>query len=87
MRVRIAGAILLTVITVACIHKQSGPVSPWERVNVNMAGLAQINDAVAKGVIAVQQTGSMTVQQATPTCCQGSCGDREHSGFRVGASR
>jgi len=66
MRVRIAGAILLTVITVACIHKQSGPVSPWERVNVNMAGLAQINDAVAKGVIAVQQTGSMTVQQATP---------------------
>jgi hypothetical protein len=59
-------AVLLTVITTACIHKQSGPVSPWERVNVNMAALAQINEDVAKGIIAAQQAGAITVQQAAP---------------------
>jgi hypothetical protein len=35
-------------------------------VNVNVAALAQLNNNVAKGVIAVQQTGSLTVQQAAP---------------------
>ena len=52
--------------SVGCIHKQSGTVSPWERVNVNMAALAQINDEVAKGIVAVQQAGTITVQQAAP---------------------
>ena len=50
--------------TTACIHKPSGPVSAWERVNVNMAALAQINNDVAKGVIALQQVDVITVQQA-----------------------
>jgi hypothetical protein len=54
------------VITAACIHKQSGPVSPWERVNVNLAALAQVNEDVAKGLIAAQQAGAITVQQAAP---------------------
>ena len=58
--------VLLTVITAACIHKQSGPVSPWERVNVNMAALAQINEDVAKGLIAAQQAGAISAQQAAP---------------------
>lgn len=66
MRRRVASVIVLTAITVACIHKQSGSVSPWERVNVNLAALAQINANVAKGVIAVQQAGTMTAQQAAP---------------------
>ncbi len=66
MKKRVALVVLLTVFTVACIHKQSGPVSPWERVNVNMAALAQINADVAKGIIAVQQAGTITVQQAAP---------------------
>lgn len=66
MRRRVALVIVLTVFTVACIHKQSGPVSPWERVNVNLAALAQINANVAKGIIAVQQMGSITSQQAAP---------------------
>ncbi|MBZ5706607.1 MAG: hypothetical protein LAN63_14755 [Acidobacteriia bacterium] len=66
MRRRVALVIVLTVFTVACIHKQSGPVSPWERVNVNLAALAQINADVAKGIIAVQQMGSITSQQAAP---------------------
>ena len=62
-------AILIVVFvlsTVACIHKQSGTVSPWERVNTNMAALAQINDEVAKGIIAVQQAGTISGQQAAP---------------------
>src|SRR5439155_13809467 len=66
MRQRTSLVVLLTAITVGCIHKQSGPVSPWERVNVNLAALAQINDDIAKGVIAVQQAGTITVQQAAP---------------------
>ncbi len=57
---------ILMAVTVACIHKQSGRVSPWERVNVNMAALAQINEAVAKGVIGAQQAGAISVQQAAP---------------------
>jgi hypothetical protein len=57
---------LLTALTTACIHKQSGPVSAWERVNVNMAAMAHINEEIAKGVIAAQQSGSITVQQAAP---------------------
>jgi hypothetical protein len=66
MKIRITLIMLLTVFAVACIHKQSGPVSPWERVNVNLAALAQINADVAKGIIAVQQAGTVTVQQAAP---------------------
>lgn len=58
--------LLLMASMVACIHKQSGPVSPWERVNVNMAALAQINNDVAKGIIAVQQAGAISTQQAMP---------------------
>ncbi len=52
--------------TTACIHKPSGPVSAWERVNVNMAALAQVNNDIAKGVIALQQADVITVQQAAP---------------------
>ncbi|HVO79961.1 MAG TPA: hypothetical protein VMT28_04485 [Terriglobales bacterium] len=66
MKLRITLAILLTAIATACIHKQSGPISPWERVNVNLAALAQINADVAKGLIAVQQAGVVPAQQAAP---------------------
>ena len=58
--------VLLTALSVGCIHKSSGSVSAWERVNVNTAALAQINEDVAKGIIAVQQAGTITVQQAAP---------------------
>jgi hypothetical protein len=58
--------LVLMSVTIACIHKQSGPVSPWERVNVNMAALAQINDDVAKGIIGIQQAGTISAQQAAP---------------------
>ncbi len=66
MRRSIGPVVLLMAVTVACIHKQSGPISPWERVNVNMAALAQINNQVAKGIIGIQQAGSMSAQQAAP---------------------
>jgi hypothetical protein len=58
--------VLAVLFTTACIHKQSGPASPWERVNVNMAALAQINNDVAKGMIAAQQSGAVSAQQAAP---------------------
>ncbi len=58
--------IFVTAFTTTCIHKSSGPVSAWERVNVNMAALAEINHDVAKGIITAQQTGLLTVQQAAP---------------------
>lgn len=66
MKRSIALIFILMSLTIACIHKQSGTVSPWERVNVNMAALAQINDDVAKGVIGVQQAGTISAQQAAP---------------------
>ena len=66
MGTRLIIAVIVLATNVACIHKQSGTVSPWERVNVNMAALAQINDDVAKGIIAVQQAGTISAQQAAP---------------------
>ena len=65
MQERIALIILLLASSVACIHKQSGTVSPWERVNVNMAALAQVNDEVAQGIIAVQQASPILSYQET----------------------
>jgi hypothetical protein len=66
MKTKISLLLMLATMTTACIHKQSGPVTAWERVNVNMAAMAQINEAVANGVIAAQKTGTITVQQAAP---------------------
>jgi hypothetical protein len=66
MRRKAILGILLTVVSVGCIHKQGGPISPWERANVNLAALAQINNDVAKGIIAVQQAGLISVQEAAP---------------------
>jgi hypothetical protein len=66
MNTKIGLLVLLTAIAAGCIHKPSGPVSSWERVNVNLAALAQLNQDVAKGLIVVQQAGTITVQQAAP---------------------
>ena len=66
MKKRAVLAVILTAFTAACIHKTGGPISAWERVNVNMAALAQINNDVAKGIISAQQAGVLTTQQAAP---------------------
>jgi len=66
MKRSLALILILMTVTMACIHKQSGTVSQWERVNVNMAALAQINNDVAKGVIGAQQAGTISAQQAAP---------------------
>ena len=66
MKNRLLITLLFAVATSACIHKQAGPVSAWERVSINMAALAQLNNSVAKGVISLQQTGVVTVEQAAP---------------------
>lgn len=68
-KVKIQLCLLLLVISVSmgCIHKTGGVVSPWERANVNLAALGQINLDVAQGLIAVQRSGAITVAQAAPT--------------------
>jgi hypothetical protein len=66
MKRAIGSIVVLALLMTGCIHKPSGPVSPWERVNVNMAALAQVNEDVARGIIAVQQASAITVQQAAP---------------------
>ena len=40
MKTRVTLLLVLTAMTTACIHKQAGPVTAWERVNVNMAAMA-----------------------------------------------
>ena len=62
-------AVLLVVIlavNLACIHKASGPVTPWEKVTTENAILAQAINTVTHGTIAVQNSGLITVQQASP---------------------
>ena len=66
MKNQLVITLLFAAATSACIHKQAGPVSAWERVNINMAALAQLNNSVARGVISLQQTGVVTVEQAAP---------------------
>lgn len=66
-KTKISIVLLLTLITAACLHKtNNAPISSWERLNVNLAAVAQINLDVAKGVIAAQQSGAITVAQAAP---------------------
>lgn len=68
-KVKIQLCVLLLVIAASagCIHKTGGgTISAWERANVNVAALAQINNDVAKGVIAVQRGGAISVEQAKP---------------------
>lgn len=65
-RFRIGIALLAILATAACIHKTSGQVTPWEKVAVANAIFASSNNTVAKGTIAVQQSGLITVQQAKP---------------------
>jgi hypothetical protein len=66
MRTKALFVILLSALTTACIHKTGGPVTAWERVNINMAALAQINNDVAKGIISAEQSGVLTTQQVAP---------------------
>jgi hypothetical protein len=66
MKKKAVALLCFLVSTVGCIHKQSGSITPWERVNTNLAALAEINADVAKGIIAVQQAEIITPQQAAP---------------------
>jgi hypothetical protein len=52
--------------TAGCIKKVGGNLTPWERVHVHNAMLAQLNNDVAKGVAAVQSSGLITPDQAKP---------------------
>lgn len=66
MKKKVIVLVCLLTSGVACIHKPSGTISPWERVNTGMAALAEINAEVAKGIIAVQEAEVITPQQAAP---------------------
>lgn len=57
-------AVLLA--TTGCIHKTGGTVTPWEKVTTANAVLSQGINTVARGTIAVQQSGLITVEQAAP---------------------
>lgn len=63
---KLSVVVVLAIVMAGCIHKPSGPVSAWERVNVNLAALAQVNNDLAKGIIGVQQAGLISAQQAAP---------------------
>lgn len=54
------------VLLAGCIHKPSGPVTPWERVTTYNAVFAQSLEATTQGTIAVQESGLITVDQAKP---------------------
>lgn len=58
--------VALLACSVGCIKKTGGTISPWERFNVDFAAVGQINNDVAKGIIAVQGTGAVSVVQAAP---------------------
>lgn len=61
-----AAMICLLLATVGCIHKASGPVTPWERVTTTNAILAQLIQTAEQGTVAVQVSGLITAQQAAP---------------------
>lgn len=66
LKLRAGLAIVAVLLTVACIHKTSGPATPWEKVTTANAVLAQSINTVARGTIAAQQSGVITAQQAAP---------------------
>lgn len=63
----IGSLILLIAFCVGCLKKvNNAQVTPWERVHADNALFAESNLALQKGVIAVQTSGLITVNQAEP---------------------
>lgn len=59
-------AVLLAVISSACIHKSSGTVTPMERVTTDNALLAQSINSLEQGTEAVTSSGLLKPDQAAP---------------------
>lgn len=63
---KLALTLALLIGSVSCIHKASGPVSPWERVMTDNAMFAQLNNDAEQGTEAAQSSGLISVEQARP---------------------
>lgn len=66
LKLKVGVVICAVLMTVACLHKQSGTISPWERVMTNNAAFAQLNDDAEQGVELVQSSGFLSEAQARP---------------------
>lgn len=53
-------------LTVACIHKTGGTVTPWERVHTYNAALADSNSALEQGAEAAVSSNLLQPAQAAP---------------------
>ena len=62
---RLSIAFLIT-LTVACIHKTGGTVTPWERVHTYNAALADANSALEQGAEAAVSSNLLQPVQAAP---------------------
>lgn len=58
--------VLPLLLTAACIHKQTGPVTPWERVHTYNSSFALANGTLEQGLEAAVNSKLMTPQQAAP---------------------
>lgn len=65
-RGKLSLAIILLLVSAACIHKASGPVTPMERVATDNAVFAQLNNSIEQGSEAVAASGFITPQQVAP---------------------
>jgi hypothetical protein len=58
--------LLLCMVATACIHKSSGAVTPWERVQTYNAAFATSNNTLEQGAEAVVASGLITPTQGAP---------------------
>jgi hypothetical protein len=64
--VQTAPIALVLFLTVACIHKTGGAVTPWEKVHTYNAALAEANNTAEQGAEAVVTSGFASPQQMAP---------------------
>lgn len=65
-KAKLTGIFLILALSVACIHKTGGAVTPWERVHTYNAALAEANNATERGAEAVVTSGLTSAQQMAP---------------------
>ena len=58
--------ILLLALTIGCIHKTGGAVSPMERATTDNAVFAQLDNSIEQGAEAVSTSGLLNASQVAP---------------------
>lgn len=66
VRLNAVVSVLLALTLTACIHKQSGPVTPWERVHTYNASFAEANNTLEQGLEAAVTANLLPAAQAAP---------------------